>query len=42
MPRASTPNPRVLAADARKQLKAAAKQWPPKRATTFFKADQEA
>lgn len=41
MTRSSSPNPRQLAADARKQLKAAAKQWPPKRATTFFKPDEE-
>ncbi len=41
MTRSSSPNPRQLAADARKQLKAAAKQWPPRRATTFFKPDEE-
>ena len=41
MTRSSSPNPRQLAADARKQLKAAAKQWPPRRATTLFKPDEE-
>jgi 3-methyladenine DNA glycosylase AlkD len=41
MTRASVPNPRRLATDARKQLKAAAKHWPPRRATTFFKPEEE-
>ncbi len=35
------PNPRQLAADARKQLRSAAKHWPPVRATAFFKPEEE-
>ncbi len=34
------PNPRQLAAEARKQLRSAAAHWPPVRATTFFKPDE--
>ncbi len=35
------PNPRQLAADARKQLRSSAKYWPPRRATGFFKPEEE-
>ncbi len=41
MARSSVPNPRQLAADAKKQLRSAAAYWPPRRATTFFKPDEE-
>jgi len=35
------PAPAALVKEARKQLRSAAKHWPPKRATQFFKADEE-
>ena len=41
MARSSDPNPRQLVADARKQLRSAAVHWPPRRATTFFKPDED-
>lgn len=41
MTRSTALNPRQLVADARKQLRAAAAHWPPRRATTFFKPDEE-
>lgn len=41
MARSTIPNPRQLAADARKQLRSAAAHWPPHRATTFFKPEEE-
>jgi len=41
MARSTVPNPRQLAADARKQLRSAAVHWPPRRATAFFKPDEE-
>lgn len=41
MTRTTGPNPRQLAADAKKQLRSAAAHWPPRRATAFFKPDEE-
>jgi 3-methyladenine DNA glycosylase AlkD len=41
MVRSLAPNPRQLAADARKQLRSAAAHWPPRRATQFFKPDED-
>jgi 3-methyladenine DNA glycosylase AlkD len=35
------PNPRQLAAEAKKQLRSAASHWPPARATQFFKPEEE-
>lgn len=41
MARSTVPNPRQLAADAKKQLRSAAASWPPRRAANFFKPEEE-
>lgn len=41
VPVKTAPAPAALAKDARKLLRAAAKHWPPKKATQFFKPEEE-